>query len=224
MEEKREGVRGGVGLGAFLRLLKAAVRQILGLQNVEAFLSWMRAEAPARFPEIFEGLAYPVRRGLATELGRQLWNAAPLPRQGYRPLPLPPPREADPCLCRSGRPYGRCCSGAPAAPGVGPQLLWALAVGEVPLEEAAELVDRGVIPRPYLGILARRFLEQGRQVRALALLEPLFDRPELLSDGDSDEIDALLSSYETLGRKEQIRSFIEDFTARFERGSEEDDD
>lgn len=224
MKEKLEGDRDGVGLGVFLRLLKAAVRQILVLQNAEAFLSWMRVEAPERFPEVFAGLGYPVRRALATELGRQVWNIAPLPRQGYRPMPLPPLRASDRCLCRSGRPYGRCCSGAPAAPGLGPQLLWALAVGELPLEEAAELLESGRIPRPYLWTIARRFLEEGRQVRALALLELLFDRPEILDDKDSDAIDALLSSYETLGQKEQMRSFIDDFAEKFERGSSSPDD
>lgn len=224
MEEKRDGDRNGVRLGAFLRLLKEAVRQVLGLQNAEAFLSWMRVEAPQRCPEVFAGLAYPVRRALATELGRQIWNVAPLPRLGYLAMPMPPPRAADPCLCRSGRLYGRCCSGAPPAPGLGPQLLWALAVGELPVEEAAELVESGRLPRSYLGVIARRFLEQGRQARALALLEPVFARPELLDDEDSDEVDALLSSYETIGRKERIRSFVDDFTELFERGSEEDDD
>lgn len=224
METKREGNRDGVGLGVFLRLLKAAVRQILDLQNAEAFLSWMRVEAPEHFPEIFAGLAYPVRRALATELGIQVWNITPLPREGYRPMPLPPRRESDRCLCRSGRPYGRCCSGAPAAPGLGPQLLWALAIGELPPEEAAVLLESGRIPRPYVGTIARRFLEEGRQVRALALLEPFFNRPEVLENRDSDEIDALLSSYETLGRKEQIRSFIDDFSERFEQGSERPED
>lgn len=219
MEKKLGGDRDGIGLGAFLRLLKAAVRQILDLQNAEAFLSWMRVEAPERFPEIFAGLGYPVRRALATELGRQIWNMTPLPREGYRPMPLPPLRETDRCLCRSGRPYGRCCAGAPAAPGLGPQLLWALAIGELPPQEAAELLENGRIPRPYVGTIARRFLEEGRQVRALALLEPFFNRPEVLDNKDSDEVDALLSSYETLGRKEQIRSFIDDFAERFEQGS-----
>lgn len=220
METKCEGDRDGIGLGVFLRLLKAAVRQILGLQNAEAFLSWMRVEAPEHFPEIFARLEYPVRRALATELGRQIWNFTPLPREGYRPMPLPPLRETDRCLCRSGRPYGLCCSGAPMAPGLGPQLLWALAIGELPPEEAAELLESGRIPRPYVGTIARRFLEEGRQVRALALLEPFFNRPEVLDNKDSDEVDALLSSYETLSHKEQIRSFIDGFAEQFEQGSE----
>jgi hypothetical protein len=208
-----------IKLGVLLQFLKEAVRQILSLQSGDAFLSWMRSAAPERLPEVFAGLPERVRDALAHALGRQIWNATPLPNNGYRPLPLPRPRHPDPCPCGSGRPYGKCCADAPVMPGLNHDLGWALVAGELPLDEAAELAEAGRVPRPYLGIVARRLLEEGRQERALALLEPLFQDPRLLDDSDADSLDALLGAYEVLGREGEMREFVERFAEAFLRNS-----
>jgi hypothetical protein len=209
-----------IELDALLRLLKSAVGEILRLQEGDAFLSWMQSEAPKRFPEVFSGLDERVVRALTLELGRQIWDATPLPRNAFHPLPLPRPRDQDPCPCGSGRPYGDCCTAAPAVPGLNPELVWALVVGELTLEEAASLAESGGVPRPYLGIVARRLVETGQQERAVALLEPLFEDPELLQSGDADALSALLDSYETLGRSRELRSFIDRFAEVVLRGDE----
>ncbi|HWN45333.1 MAG TPA: SEC-C metal-binding domain-containing protein [Thermoanaerobaculia bacterium] len=216
MDQEQEGV----GLNMFLRILKEAVGQILHLQNGEAFLSWMRVEATRRFPEVFAGLPDRVRRALATELGRQIWNATPIPRRDFRPMPLPRPKTADPCPCRSGRTYERCCANAPAVPGLTPELMWALVVGELPLEPAAALAEEGGIPRPYLGIVARRLVEAGQPMRAQRFLERLFEEPEVLARSDMDTLDALLEAYEKLNLNEEMRSFVQRFTQGF-LGAEE---
>ena len=219
MDQEQEGV----GLNMFLRILKEAVGQILHLQNGEAFLSWMRVEATRRFPEVFAGLPDRVRRALATELGRQIWNATPLPRRGFRPMPLPRPKAADPCPCRSGRSYEGCCANAPAVPGLTPELMWALVVGELPLESAAALAEEGGIPRPYLGIVARRLVEAGQPIRAKRFLERLFEEPEVLDRSDMDTLDALLEAYEKLNLNEEMRSFVQRFTQGFLRAEDRSD-
>lgn len=99
-----------IELEALLRLLKSAVGELLRLQDGDAFLSWMQSQAPERFPEIFSGLDERVVRPLALELGRQIWNATPLPRNGFKPLPLPRPEGQEP----------------PAIPGLTPELIGAL--------------------------------------------------------------------------------------------------
>ncbi|MFL6199800.1 MAG: SEC-C metal-binding domain-containing protein [Thermoanaerobaculia bacterium] len=213
MDQEQEGV----GLGMFLRLVRAAVGQILHLQQGDAFLSWMRVEAPRLFPEVFAGLPDRVRRALATELGRQIWNATPLPRRGFRPLPLPRPKAADPCPCRSGRAYESCCANAPVLPGLTPELMWAFVAGELPLEPAAALAEEGGIPRPYLGIVARRLVEAGQPVRAQRFLERLFEEPEVLDRSDLDTMDALLEAYEELNLNEDMRSFVERFAQSFQQ-------
>jgi hypothetical protein len=216
MDQEQEGV----GLNMFLRILKEAVGQILHLQNGDAFLSWMRVEATRHFPEVFAGLPDRVRRTLATELGRQIWNATPLPRRGFRPMPLPRPKASDPCPCRSGRTYERCCAKAPAVPGLTPDLMWALVVGELPLAAAAALAEEGGIPRPYLGIVARRLVEAGQPIRAQRFLERLFEDPEVLDRSDMDTLDALLEAYEKMNLNEEMRSFVQRFTQSFQSSEE----
>ena len=118
-----------IELDALLRLLKSAVGEILRRQEGDAFLSWMQSEALEGFPEVFSGLDERVARALALELGRQIWDATPLPWNGFRPLPLPHPRGQDPCPCGSGRSYEDCCAAAPAVPGLTPRLIGALMAG-----------------------------------------------------------------------------------------------
>ena len=195
MDQEREGLE----LDVFLRLLREAAGQIVHLQHGAPFLSWMRVEAPRRFPEVFQGLPGRVRRALATELGRQVWNATPIPRRGFRPMPIPPRPGLD----------------APPVPGLNPELMWALVVAELPLEAAAALAEEGAIPRPYLGIVARRLVEAGRPGRAQSLLEPLFEDPEAFGQGDMDTLDALAGAYESLGMHEKLRSFVERFASKF---------
>ena len=166
----------------FVQLLREAAGQIVQLQHSPPFLSWMRVVATRRFPEVFGGLPERVCRDLATELGRQIWNATPIPRLGFRRSVIAPGSEA------------------PRVPGLTPELMWALVVEEVPLEQALALAEEGVIPRPYVGIVARRLIEAGRPVRAHSLLEPLSEEP-------LDTIEALTQAYERL----ELRSFIERF-------------
>ena len=218
MDQEQEGV----GLNMFLRILKEAVGQILHLQNGDAFLSWRREEATRHYPELFGGLPDRDRRALATELGRQIWNATPIPRRDFRPMPLPRTKASDPCPCRSGRTFERCCAGAPAVPGLIPELMWALVVGVLPLDRAAALAEEGGIPRPYLGIIARRLVEAGQPFRAQRFLERLFEDPEVLSRSDMDTLDALLEAYEKLNLNEEVRSFVQRFAQGFLRADESD--
>jgi len=214
MDQEHKGE--GNGPGPFLRLLREAVGKMVHIQHGEAFLSWMRVEAPHRFPEIFGGLPHGVSRALATELGWQIWNATPLSWKGERPLPLRRPPVKAPCACRSGRAYGSCCAGAPPVPGLSPNLLWAFVTAELPLDEVTMLAQEGAIPRPYLGIVARRLVEAGRRSRAIALFEPLFADPEFLDKSAMEALDELMEAQERLG-SEEVSSFVERFTALFQR-------
>lgn len=179
----------------FLQLLREAAGQIVHLQHGPPFLSWMRVEATRRFPEIFGGLPERVRRALATELGRQIWNATPIPRWGFRRMQLPPRPGVE----------------APRVPGLTPELMWALLVGELPLDKALPLAEEGVIPRPYVGIVARRLVEAGRPARARSLLEPFFEEPEFLGPSDLSTLEALGEACERLGVNEGMRAFIARF-------------
>ena len=128
-------------LEALLRLMKSAVGELLRLQDADAFLSWMQSQVPERFPEVFSGVDERVVKAVALELGRQIWDAAPLPWNGFQPRPLPRPRDQDPCPCGSGRSFGDCCASAPAIPGLTPALIGALMAVLI-----AEITQGGAIP------------------------------------------------------------------------------
>src|SRR5204863_2949637 len=95
---------------AFERLLDTAIGEILKHQDSAAFLRFMREQAPALFPDLFNGLPDEAsRRGFAVQYGQALWNVTPLPRNGFRPEPLPRPERNGPCPCGSGLKYKKCC-------------------------------------------------------------------------------------------------------------------
>jgi tetratricopeptide (TPR) repeat protein len=185
---------------AFATLLAVGVDQILRVQDSEAFLAFMR-EAPEIFPQAFPPHPDPAAlRAMSVALGYALWNATPLPRNAYRPLPLPKPQRNDPCPCGSGIKYKRCCAGAPLMPPFDPSLIWSVVLEQVPKAESTCLAREGLVPRHLLGQLARRWIEEGHPGRALRFLEPLFADPAQLDGRYEEALDALLDAYDGLGR------------------------
>lgn len=159
---------------SLLRLLREAVGSILRTEDAEAFLSWMVEEAPRHAPELFTGLPGPrARQALALALGRDLWNATPLPRNGFQPLPLPPLDPRRPCPCGSGFACAQCCAAIPPLPGLTPELVWGLVLEDLSAGEAAELARQGRVPWQHLVSVASRLLDLGEEERAREIVEPL---------------------------------------------------
>jgi tetratricopeptide (TPR) repeat protein len=204
-EEAFEGFEG---------FLREAVAQALAVQDGAAFLEWMQSEAPMRAPEMFAELPdEQARRRVAAELGRMLWNALPLPANGYRPRPLPRPERNDPCPCGSGRKYKRCCAGwSDAAPSLDPELIWLLVLQALSQEEVEALGESGRMPRALAGELATTLLDDGEAMKALALVRPLFERPERLAardERDEAALNALLEAYDELELFEEKQRAID---------------
>jgi tetratricopeptide (TPR) repeat protein len=193
------------GYEEFSRFLSEAVREALRTEDGEAFLAWMQEEAPLRAGGVFAGLPdAAARRGLATELGRSLWNAMPLPGNGFRPRPIPRPERNDACPCGSGRKYKKCCAQwADGVPELDQGAVWVLAAEVFPQETVEALGESGRVPRPLLGEIAASLLDSGDAMRALALVRPLFDRPERLDERDSASLNTLLEAYEALDLEEE---------------------
>ena len=189
----------------FSRFLREAVGEALRLEDGEAFLAWMQEEAPRGAPEVFAGLPDDAaRRSLALELGRSLWNAMPLPGNGFRPRPIPKPERNDPCPCGSGRKYKKCCAEwADGVPELDAEAVWMLVIEELSQEAVEALGESGRVPRNLLGQLAAAVLDDGDAMRALALVRPLFDRPERLDERDAASLNTLLEAYEALDLDEE---------------------
>ncbi len=188
-------------LEAFFR---EAITRILEREESEPFLAWVREEAAVRMPSLFGRLPdEAARRSSASEFGRALWNSAPLPGNGFRPRPVPAPERNTPCPCGSGLKYKKCCAPwAADLPSFDPEGIWRLVVVALPLEKVEELGRSGRVPRNLVGDLATSFLDDGEPDKALALVQPMFDRQDKISQLERlDERDAAaLSAFlESLG-------------------------
>src|SRR2546426_12370392 len=78
--------------------LSRCVKEILGRQDPGSFLQWLETSGPSLLPGPFAAAPdQQMRRALAAALGSTIWNATPLPENGYRPRPLPRPERNEPC-------------------------------------------------------------------------------------------------------------------------------
>jgi SEC-C motif len=188
-----------------------AVVEALRTEDSTAFLEWVREEAPERAPELFEDLPdEQARRGVAAELGRTIWNGIPLPGNGFRPQPIARPERNDPCPCGSGTKYKKCCGEwAGSVPALDPELLWVFVVQELPLERVEELGQSGRVPRPIAGEIATGLLDEGDAERALALVQPLFERPDRLDERDGAALSVLLEAHDDLDLYEEKQELVD---------------
>jgi tetratricopeptide (TPR) repeat protein len=189
----------------FSQFLRQAVNEALRLADGEPFLTWMQTEAPRLLPGLFEQLPDDqARRGFAAEFGRSLWNSVPLPDNGFRPRPIARPERNDACPCGSGKKYKKCCAEwAEGAPALDAEGVWMLVAEELPLEAVEAMGVSGRVPRPILGDVATGLLDNGDAARALALVRPLFERPERLDERDSAALNTLLEAYDALDLQEE---------------------
>ncbi len=190
---------------------RESIARILEREDGEAFLAWVRDEAAERMPRLFAGLPdEAARRSTASELGRSLWNVVPLPGNGFRPRPLAEPERNDPCPCGSGLKYKKCCAPwAAEIPTFDPEGIWRLLVAALPLEQVEVLGQSGRVPRHLVGDLATSFLDDADPERALALVQPLFERPERLDERDAAALNALLESLDDLDLQEEKAEAVE---------------
>lgn len=184
----------------FVRFLRNAVAEILRTEDPKALTDWLRANGPEQAPELFGELENDEARWrYASILGRSLWNAFPLPGNGFRPRPIPWPERNEPCLCGSGQKYKKCCSEwAADMPELEAEAIWRLTVDELSLEQVEKLGESGRVPRSIVGDLATAVLDDGDPERAMALVRPLFDRPDRLDERDAAALNTYLEALEEL--------------------------
>ncbi len=185
--------------------LQRAVSEALRMEDGEAFQAWMREEAPRLLPDLFS--RFPddqARRSFTLEFGRSLWNSIPLPGNGFRPRPIPQPERNDPCPCGSGRKYKKCCAEwSEGTPEMDPEGIWTMVAEELPLEQVEALGSSGRVPRSLLGGVATSLLDGDDPEKALALVRPLFERPERLDERDAASLNTLLEAYDALDLQEE---------------------
>lgn len=185
----------------FEALLPAAVAVALQSQRWPEFFDWLREALPGfAAPQVGLAKDEHLRRALSSAMGRALWNALPLPRNGFLPERVPEPGRNDSCPCGSGEKFKRCCAGAPPLSGFTPAMLWphVLAALRGPARRAALASHH--VPRAAFGEFAARELEAGRPAVAAEVLAPHFQAvPPHDDDIAAAMMTTLCNAYDALG-------------------------
>jgi hypothetical protein len=133
-------------------------------------------------------------RSLESCLARAIWNAAPLPSNGYRARPAPEPDRNAPCPCGSGTKYKRCCEPASHSfPAIPADAAWQAIAPRLSPKEAARLLDGPALPPEALAPLGHRVLEE-RKPRQVS--KPLERHLAAASRLDSRYEDAVILAIE----------------------------
>jgi hypothetical protein len=195
---------------ALATFLSACVKQILRHQDSDTFFAWLRGSGPALLPDLFAAAADErAQRALVHGLGTTVWNATPLPANGFRPRILPGPERNAACPCGSGEKYKRCCARVPPFPTIPAEAIWSLAARHLPARQMQDLASRGALPPQALVEAAVWFQEVGRPKQALRLLEPAFESARELDSRYEPALDLLLDLYDETGQSEHKRRTME---------------
>ena len=154
------------------QLIDDAVAEALRVQDPRRFLDWLRDRiydysripTAGRQGDLFTQDSVPQDDPLellAIVLGRQLWNAIPLPGNDFRPRPLAEPGRNEACFCGSGRKFKQCCARLPRMPGPDLQELWPIVLQHLGPDDRARAIARKRIPVDALAVLAIEHSEAG---------------------------------------------------------------
>jgi len=190
------------------QLLTASIDQILEHQDPERFLAWARQSFPKAL-RLDLGDVLPEDQSRVVQVfATTIWNATPLPANGFRPLPLPKPERNAPCPCGSGRKYKLCCAELPPLPSFSADDLWAALCERLSDPQLEQAIASRAVPAAQLAEVGQRWLNEDRPRRVLDLLEPLFSsHPEQLDARFGLALDVLLDAYDGLGfsrKKEEL--------------------
>lgn len=142
-------------------LIGEAMLEVLRSEDPAALQAEVHRLLPAMTPRMHAAAASEATlRSVESCLARAIWNAAPLPSNGYRARPLPAPERNGPCPCGSGAKYKRCCAAfSHSFPAIGADAAWQTLGQRLPAKEAGRLLDGGALPPEALAPLAHRVLE-----------------------------------------------------------------
>ena len=142
-------------------LIGEAMREALRSEDPAAVEAAVRRLLPEMAPRMVAAAPNPASlRSIESCLARGIWNAAPLPSNGYRARPLPEPDRNELCPCGSGTKYKRCCALlVHSFPAIDPDAAWQALGARLPVKEAGTLLESSVLPPEALAPLAQRALE-----------------------------------------------------------------
>ena len=195
----------------FEEILLLCLQRILADEQPLPFLRWAQQQLVPRLQREEPDLEEVEARRLAFLLARAIWDATPLPGNGFRPRPLNDPHPALSCPCGSGLAYGQCCGVMQNLPVIPRELMWELLLTEIPETLFRQALASGEVPSPLLGLAAERWLMVDRPGRAIALLEPLFtpDAATRVDERGEHALNVLCDAYDRRDHSKKKRQFLD---------------
>jgi len=197
------------------RLLEDAISEAVAHEDPERFLAWFREHIADYETGASDGQFLDAP--FVAVLGRSIWNALPLPGNGFKPRPLPEPGRNDPCFCGSGEKYKRCCAERPSVP-LEPEHVLPTVIDNSPAETLARQIRAGRVPVHALVQVAGQRYERGELWNTVGLLEPLFAGEIRRADEHHGQaLDLLCDLYTQLGQEEKKNALLERIVETTER-------
>lgn len=78
-------------------------------EDPQEVIRWAQDALPQAYERIFHHADPATNARVAYWLARECWDATPLAVNGFRPSPLPEPKDEEPCPCGSSGTYEACC-------------------------------------------------------------------------------------------------------------------
>ena len=194
----------------FESLIENAVEFVLASQDQQQFLAWMRDNFTDYLNPAYCDVNDDLFRVMAVGIGRKLWNAVPLPRNGFKPELLLEPKRNEPCFCGSGRKFKQCCASMPSIGFIRADEVWPIVVTLLSDEQLAQLLGSGNMPLSIRPDVAMRLAAEGHSKKAASLLESLFTKPVRKVRGHHLEaLDVLCDCYLQLGYGQKKRLLLD---------------
>ena len=109
-----------------MAMVQRTVAYAFDHEDPQALLAWAQKVLPQEFADVLARPDPAVNARAAYWFARTLWNATPLPSNGFLPKPLPAPERKAPCPCGSGALYSACCARLGNADPPQPEAVWSV--------------------------------------------------------------------------------------------------
>lgn len=195
--------------------LRVCIEQIVQLADSDRFLDWISENGQYFLPEIAaQGDSHTMTPAqLFRRLGRDIWEATPLPHKNFSHERLPVPGRNDRCHCGSGRKFKQCCGQWGAVESDARMELLPYLLEILPKKRWAELAGSAVSV-DVVAAAAFALLDDGYPEDAVKLLMPWFTGDGHWPDQLAELFDLLLDAYEALGKRKKRKELAIAATVR----------
>lgn len=177
-------------------VISVATSLIMKDVTAEKFLQWARESIPILAPSAFKSVPGELQEQYAFWIGFDLWNAAPLPSNNFKPNPLPKPERNTSCPCGSTRKYKQCCAQLPSTEAFPKDIYWSFIPQVCSKAYINKLIKKFQMPVIGIAHIAEYYCENDDFQQTIKVLDPLFaDEAERLNQNHFGILDMLIDSY-----------------------------